>query len=97
MAKGKSKSNKFANEVLSLLFLTLLILVLLVQIFMPAFVSSIAPGFIDDKEKMNLAINLTRITMPFLILISLASFFSEARDSFGGDTFFVVVFFIELG
>ena len=81
VAKGKSKSNKFANEVLSLLFLTLLILVLLVQIFMPAFVSSIAPGFIDDKEKMNLAINLTRITMPFLILISLASFFSAILNS----------------
>ena len=75
VAKGKSRSNKFANEVFSLLFLILLILVLLVQIFMPAFVSSIAPGFIDNNEKMSLAITLTRITMPFLILVSLASFF----------------------
>ena len=42
---------------------------------MPAFVSLIAPGFIEDNEKMNLAINLTRITFPFLLLVSLASFF----------------------
>tara|TARA_X000001036_G_scaffold316783_1_gene295182 strand:- start:3502 stop:5031 length:1530 start_codon:yes stop_codon:yes gene_type:complete len=79
--KGKSKSNKFANDVLSYLFLILLILVLVAQIFMPAFVSLIAPGFVDDNEKMSLAINLTRITIPFLILVSLASFFSAILNS----------------
>ena len=79
--KGKEKSNKFALEVFNLLFLILLILVLLVQIFMPIFVSLIAPGFIDDNEKMKLAINLTRITFPFLILVSLASFFSAILNS----------------
>ena len=81
IVKGKSKSNKFANEVFNYLFLVLLILVLVVQIFMPAFVSLIAPGFIDDSEKMNLAINLTRITIPFLMLVSLASFFSAILNS----------------
>ena len=65
---GKKKSNKFANEVFNLLFLILLILVLIIQIFMPVFVSLIAPGFMDDYEKMKLAINLTRITFPFLFL-----------------------------
>ena len=81
LIKKKNKSNKFANEVFNLLFLILLIIVLLVQIFMPAFVSLIAPGFIDDNEKMNLAINLTRITFPFLIFVSLASFFSAILNS----------------
>ena len=81
IVKGKSKSNKFANEVFNFLFFILLILVLIVQIFMPAFVSLIAPGFIDDNEKMNLAINLTRITIPFLMLVSLASFFSAILNS----------------
>src|SRR5210317_871167 len=80
--KGKAKSNKFAGEVFNLLFLILLILVLLVQIFMPAFVSLIAPGFLEDDEKMQLAINLTRITFPFLLLISLASFFAGILNSY---------------
>ncbi|SMF80466.1 murein biosynthesis integral membrane protein MurJ [Candidatus Pelagibacter sp. HIMB1321] len=80
--KGKAKSNKFASEVFNLLFLILLILVLLVQIFMPVFVSLIAPGFLEDSEKMQLAINLTRITFPFLLLISLASFFSGILNSY---------------
>ena len=79
--KGKTKSNNFANEIFNLLLLGLLILVLVVQLFMPVFVSLIAPGFIDDIEKINLAIYLTRITFPFLILISLASFFSAILNS----------------
>ena len=79
--KGKSNSNKFANDIFNLLFLGLLFLVLVVQIFMPVFVSIIAPGFVDDIEKMELAINLTRITFPFLFFICLASFFSAILNS----------------
>ena len=79
--KGKNKPNNFANQVFNILFLGLLILVLVIQVFMPGFISIIAPGFIEDKEKINLAINLTRITFPFLILISLASFFSAILNS----------------
>tara|TARA_B100000900_G_scaffold115052_1_gene96580 strand:- start:1398 stop:2615 length:1218 start_codon:yes stop_codon:yes gene_type:complete len=48
---------------------------------MPAFVSIIAPGFIGDAEKMEIAINLTRITFPFLFFICLASFFSAILNS----------------
>ena len=66
LIKGKKRSNDFANNIFNLLFLSLFFLVLIVQIFMPAFVSMIAPGFVDDTNKMNLAISLTRITFPFL-------------------------------
>ena len=48
---------------------------------MPAFVSIIAPGFVGDLEKMNIAINLTRITFPFLFFISIASFFAAILNS----------------
>jgi putative peptidoglycan lipid II flippase len=48
---------------------------------MPAFVSMIAPGFIDDVDKMNLAIYLTRITFPFLLFICIASFFAAILNS----------------
>ena len=82
IGKKKNKSNKFANEVFNFLFFILLILILVVQIFMPLFVSLIAPGFIDDNEKMSLAITLTRITIPFLMLVSLASFFAAILNSY---------------
>ncbi len=79
--KGEKQSNKFANDVFNLLFLGLLFLTIIIEIFMPAFVSIIAPGFIGDFEKMQVAINLTRITFPFLFFISLASFFSAILNS----------------
>ena len=81
ITKGKKQSNKFANKIFNLLFLGLLFLVLIVQIFMPAFVSIIAPGFVENVEKMELAISLTRITFPFLFFICLASFFSAILNS----------------
>jgi len=81
IAKGKKQSNKFANSVFNLLFLGLFFLVLIIQIFMPGFVSIIAPGFVEDVEKMNMAINLTRITFPFLLFISIASFFAAILNS----------------
>ncbi len=61
MIKGKKQSNKFANNIFNFLFLGLFFLVLVVQIFMPAFVSIIAPGFVDDFEKMEIAINISLI------------------------------------
>ena len=79
--KSKSKSNKFANEIFGFLFLGLLSLVLVVEIFMPAFVGLIAPGFVGDSEKIKLAIDLTRITFPFLMFVSLASFFAAILNS----------------
>jgi len=48
---------------------------------MPTFVTMIAPGFVDDDSKMNLAINLTRITFPFLLFICIASFFAAILNS----------------
>ncbi len=79
--KGKKQSNKFANDIFNLLFLGLLFLTIIVEIFMPAFVSIIAPGFVSNVEKMEVAINLTRITFPFLFFICLASFFSAILNS----------------
>ena len=79
--KGKKNSNKFANDIFNLLFLGLFFLILIVQIFMPTFVSIIAPGFVEDKDKMDVAIYLTRITFPFLLFISIASFFAAILNS----------------
>ena len=81
LAKSKSKSNKFANEVFNLLFIVLLLLVLVIEVFMPHFVSLIAPGFVNDVEKIGLATSLTRITFPFLMFVSLSSFFGAILNS----------------
>ena len=78
---NKKKSENFANNVFGLLIIGLLFLVFIIEILMPFFVFLIAPGFEGDYEKMELAITLTRITFPFLLFISLASFFSAILNS----------------
>ena len=82
IAKSKSKSKIFANEIFNLLFLALFFLILIIELFMPFFVSLIAPGFVDDNEKIKLAIDLTRITFPFLMFVSLSSFFGGVFNSY---------------
>jgi len=78
---NKKASQKFANNIFTLLIIGLLFLVLVIEIMMPFFVFLIAPGFESDYQKMELAITLTRITFPFLLLVSLASFFSAILNS----------------
>ncbi len=81
LVKNKSRSNKFANDVFNLLFLVLFFLVLIIEIFMPIFVGLIAPGFVEDNKKFELATTLTRITFPFLLFVSLSSFFGAILNS----------------
>ena len=81
LVKNKSKSKIFASSIFNLLFLGLLFLTLIVELFMPAFVSLIAPGFNEDTQKIELAIDLTRITFPFLMFVSLSSFFGAILNS----------------
>jgi putative peptidoglycan lipid II flippase len=81
LANGKEKSDEFANNIFNLLIIGLFFLVVVIEILMPFFIFLIAPGFNVESQKMELAINLTRITFPFLFFISLSSFFSAILNS----------------
>ena len=77
----KKEAQIFANNIFNLFIVGLFFLVFIIEILMPLFVFLIAPGFESDYQKMELAITLTRITFPFLMFISLASFFSAILNS----------------
>ena len=83
---AKLNNNKigktFADDVLSLLVLTLVTIVTIAEIFTPYLVYLIAPGFISDDVKFKLAVEFTRITFPFLLFVSLSSFFSGVLNSY---------------
>ncbi len=81
LALGKKKSQLFANKIFNLLLISLFLIVLIIEIFMPYFVFIIAPGFTENSDKLDLTISLTRITFPFLLFISLSSFFSAILNS----------------
>ena len=75
--EDEKKGKKFADHVLSSLVIILLFLVTIVEIFTPYLIYIIAPGFIENQIKFDLAVELTRITFPFLFFVSLSSFFLE--------------------
>ena len=79
--EDKKKGKRFADDVLSSLLLILLFIVTIVEIFTPYLIFIIAPGFLEDQIKFNLAVELTRITFPFLLFVSLSSFFAGILNS----------------
>ena len=82
LAKNKIEADNFAKNVFNLLFIILLFFVLVAEIFMPQLIFLIAPGFYKDPEKLKLAVDLSRITFPFLFFICLASFFGAILNSY---------------
>ena len=79
--KSKKIGKIFADDIFSIISLILLLIVTVAEIFTPYLVYLIAPGFISDDLKFKLAVELTRITFPFLLFVSLSSFFSGILNS----------------
>jgi putative peptidoglycan lipid II flippase len=75
-AEGRQKARELAQHMASLLAMWLLLLVILGMVFMPQVLAVLAPGFSDDPVRYPLAIELTRITFPYLLFICLTALVS---------------------
>jgi putative peptidoglycan lipid II flippase len=73
--RGEASARLFANRIFTLLFISQLVLLVVAWLFMPQAMSILAPGFTDDVEQRRLAIELTRITFPYLLLITLVTLY----------------------
>jgi putative peptidoglycan lipid II flippase len=73
--RGEASAGLFANRIFTLLFLSQLVLLIVAWLFMPQAMSILAPGFTEDAEQRRLAIELTRITFPYLLLITLVTLY----------------------
>ncbi|NNM72679.1 murein biosynthesis integral membrane protein MurJ [Enterovirga aerilata] len=81
--EGAARAAAFANRVYTLMLAVQALLLLVALAAMPAFVSVLAPGL--RPETFELAVTLTRITFPYLLLITLVTLISavlNARDRF---------------
>src|SRR6266481_5524837 len=78
--QSQASAKLFADRIFTLLFSAQLVLLVLALLFMPQVIAILAPGFSDDPARGKLAIELTRITFPYLLLITLAlaAFFPSA-------------------
>jgi putative peptidoglycan lipid II flippase len=78
---GMEEAKRFAEEVLAVFMPILVAITVIFVIGMPAFVWLIGSGWRDEPEKFAFAIELSRITFPYLIFISLVSLFSGVLNS----------------
>jgi putative peptidoglycan lipid II flippase len=71
--KGKPAAILLWNRVATLVVLCITAISIVAWIFTPAIVGVLAPGFFSVPGKADLTIELTRIMIPFLLLIALAA------------------------
>ncbi|MBO4521037.1 MAG: murein biosynthesis integral membrane protein MurJ [Alphaproteobacteria bacterium] len=81
--KGKESARQFAEEAFSALFYIVLLFSAIAEIAMPLFIIVQAPGFIEDTAKFDAAVIMSRITFPYLLLVSLNSLQSGMLNSMG--------------
>jgi putative peptidoglycan lipid II flippase len=82
-AEGKAAAVAFASQVQAVLIAGLLAFLIVVELFMPWVMLALAPGFAGDPERFGLAVELTRITFPYLPLISLVALWGGMLNSLG--------------
>lgn len=83
-------AQKFAGQILSLLILSQIILLAIAWVATPAVVHLLAPGFASKGATFDLTIELTRITFPYLALITAVTLVSgvlNAHDRFAAAAF----------
>ena len=83
--QGGPAVRAFGDQVFMLLLATQVVLLALALVFMPQVVGLLAPGFRDDPGRFALAVDLTRITFPYLLLMTLVTLYGgilNALDRF---------------
>ena len=80
---GPDPAALFADRIFTLLFATQLVLLAIALLFTPGVIALLAPGFKDDPGRFGLAVELTRITFPYLLLVSLVTLYGGMLNALG--------------
>jgi putative peptidoglycan lipid II flippase len=73
--RSEQSAKLFADRIFTLLLSTQIMLLVVAWLFMPQVIGILAPGFSDDPARGELAIALTRITFPYLLLVTLVTLY----------------------
>jgi putative peptidoglycan lipid II flippase len=73
---GAARASEFADRIFTLLLATQIVLLALALLFMPTVIDLLAPGLHGDPVRFPLAVELTRITFPYLLLVTIVTLFS---------------------
>jgi putative peptidoglycan lipid II flippase len=80
---GREAARAFAEEAMAGLACLVLAIIAASEIAMPVLMFVLAPGFSANPEKFDLAVLLTRITMPYLLCMSLVALLSGVLNALG--------------
>lgn len=81
-AEGPLEARRYAEQILSVLSVILLAIVLMAELAMPYLVTLCVPGFSSTPERFQYVLDFSRITFPFIFLISLTALYSGILNSF---------------
>jgi len=70
---GPQAAALFGDRIFTLLLATQVVLLALALVFTPQAIELLAPGFSNEPQQFALAVDLTRITFPYLLLITLVT------------------------
>src|SRR5580692_9370368 len=73
---GAQSASLFGDRVFTLLIATQAVLLAVALLFTPQVIELLAPGFSREPAQFELAVSLTRITFPYLLLITLVTLWS---------------------
>src|SRR5205807_8455706 len=65
----------FADQIFTLLLASQVVLLAIALVFTPGVIGVLAPGLAGDPQRYQLAVELTRITFPYLLLVTLVTLF----------------------
>jgi putative peptidoglycan lipid II flippase len=82
-SKGKDAAGDFADRVMALLLASQIVLLAIALIFTPGVIGLLAPGFSEDRGRFALAVELTRITFPYLLLVTLVTLYGGILNAIG--------------
>ncbi len=74
-SRNETSARLFADRIFTLLFSAQVVLLVVAWLFMPQVIAILAPGFSTDPVRGELAISLTRITFPYLLLVTLVTLY----------------------
>jgi putative peptidoglycan lipid II flippase len=73
----------FADRIFTLLLASQVVLLAIALLFTPSVIGLLAPGFAKDSMRFDLAVDLTRITFPYLLLVSLVTLYGGILNALG--------------
>ncbi len=79
---NKKKALQLVTEIQILLVVSLSFIVIIFELLMPFIIQFLAPGFKSTAERLTAAIFLARITMPYLIMVSLVALWSALLNAY---------------